>query len=283
MGIAMLVWGISWPNAKITGQYAGPELLIFWRFILASFALMMIMLVLKKKLVFPKSVIRYIILSAFCLSAYNYGYFKGTQIGMASLGGIIVPTFSPLVTYFLAVFTFGKRIQRNDLYGFIIGVLGGLVLLRIWEVNFQNLFDSGNIYFIFSAVIWAFVTIMTQKSKKDTDPLNFSFWLYIFSAFATFFFVPNDKLLSIFSFDWIFWVNFFMVSVVSLAIGTVIFFEFTMKIGSEKASAFMYIVPLTAMTFSVIFLNEPLFISTILGGSMALIAVYMVNRREESR
>ena len=69
-----------------------------------------------------------------------------------------------------------------------------------------------------------------------------------------------------------------MISVASLGIGTTVFFQTTMKLGSEKASAFMYIVPVAAMVFSVILLEEPLPWSTIMGAVMAITAVYLVNR-----
>ena len=34
--IAMTIWGISWPNAKIIGKYASYEVLIFWRFLFSA-------------------------------------------------------------------------------------------------------------------------------------------------------------------------------------------------------------------------------------------------------
>ena len=36
MIFAMLIWGLSWSNAKIAGQYADPQLLMFWRFTFAA-------------------------------------------------------------------------------------------------------------------------------------------------------------------------------------------------------------------------------------------------------
>ena len=278
MVVAMLIWGISWPNAKIAGQYASADLLMVWRFIFAGITMLPIMFFMGIKPTFPRTVLKYVFIAAICLVGYNFGYFKGTQIGMASLGGVIVPTLSPLLTYLLAVKIFDQSILRKEIFGFLLGILGGLVLLRIWEINFQDLYDSGNIYFIFAAIIWAGVTIITQKSREETGVINFSFWLYIFSAIIASFFAPRDQLFSVFSFDWIFWVNFLMISVASLGIGTTVFFQTTMKLGSENASAFMYIVPVTAMVFSVILLEEPLPWSTIMGAVMAITAVYLVNR-----
>ena len=34
--LAMTIWGISWPNAKIIGKYASYEVLIFWRFLFSA-------------------------------------------------------------------------------------------------------------------------------------------------------------------------------------------------------------------------------------------------------
>lgn len=279
MVFAMLIWGISWPNAKIAGRYADPELLMAWRFILAAITMIPIMMYMGIKAVFPKRSLAYVIIAAVCLVIYNYNYFKGTQIGMAALGGGIVPTLSPLVTYLLVLQIFKQDIHIKEAMGIGIGILGGLTLLRVWEINLQNLFDSGNIYFILAAFLWAGVTVASQKTKDELHVLNFSLWLYIFSAIIATPFVPWDGFLSVFSFDRIFWVNFLLISVGSLGFGTTIFLLTAMKLGSEKASSFMYVVPVSAMGFSVLLLGETLPWSTMLGGGLAIVAVYLVNRK----
>ncbi|SVB41190.1 uncharacterized protein METZ01_LOCUS194044, partial [marine metagenome] len=34
--IAMVLWGLSWTNAKIVGNYGEAPLMMFWRFIFAT-------------------------------------------------------------------------------------------------------------------------------------------------------------------------------------------------------------------------------------------------------
>ena len=133
MVAAMLIWGISWPSAKITGRYADPELIMIWRFIFAAATMTSIMFFIGIKSKFPKKSLSYVIIAAIFLVGYNYNYFKGTQIGMASLGGIIDPTMSPLVTYIFVFKIFGKTIHRKEVAGIILGMIGGLILLRFWE------------------------------------------------------------------------------------------------------------------------------------------------------
>lgn len=65
---------------------------------------------------------------------------------------------------------------------------------------------------------------------------------------------------------------------ISAAFGTTIFFITTMRLGSKKSTSFMYLVPTSAIGLSVILLNENLAWSTILGGALAVSAVYLINR-----
>ncbi len=90
-----------------------------------------------------------------------------------------------------------------------MGIFGGLILIKIWSVNIYQLFSSGNIYFVFGAVLWAIVTLLTQKAKSDMNVVTFSFWIYSISILIAYPFAAEYSILSIFSFDWIFWINFF--------------------------------------------------------------------------
>ena len=227
----------------------------------------------------PKKSLRYVFIASICLVAYNYNYLKGTQIGMAGLGGVIVPTLSPLVTFILAIATLNQNIKKKDIIGILFGIGGGLILLEVWRFSFQELTKSGNLFFIIAAVVWAGATICTQKAKSELNAVNFSLWLYLVAILAVLPITPLRSIMDVFKFDWIFWMNFLVISALSLGFGTTIFFFATMKIGSHKTSSFMYVVPISAVGFSVLFLGEPLALSTILGGGFAIFGVYLVNLR----
>ena len=276
---AMFIWGISWPSAKIVGRYADADLLMFWRFVIGAMTMLPIMYLLKINANFPRKSFRYVFIAAICLVGYNYNYLKGTQIGMAGLGGVIVPTLSPLVTLILAIATFNQKVHKKDVIGILFGIFGGLMLLEIWKFNFQDLSKSGNLFFIIAAVVWAGATICTQKAKSELNAVNFSLWLYLVAIIIVLPITPLSSIMNVFSFDWIFWINFLVISALSLGFGTTIFFLATMRIGSHKTSSFMYLVPISAVGSSVLFLGEPLALSTIFGGGFAILGVYLINQR----
>ena len=277
--LAMFVWGISWPSAKIVGRYANADLLMFWRFVIGAMTMIPIMYFLKIKANFPKKSLRYVFIASICLVGYNYNYLKGTQVGMAGLGGVIVPTLSPLVTTILAIFILNQSIKKKDITGILFGIIGSLILLEVWEFSIQELSKSGNLFFIIAATVWAGATICTQKAKTELNAVNFSLWLYLVAILMVLPITPLNSIMDVFKFDWIFWVNFFVISALSLGFGTTVFFLSTMKIGSHETSSFMYVVPVSAVGFSVLFLGEPLAISTIIGGGFAILGVYLINQK----
>ena len=68
-----------------------------------------------------------------------------------------------------------------------------------------------------------------------------------------------------------------LLAVGAMAFGTSIYFQASTELGPKKASSFIFTVPISAMLFAIIILNEPLFITTLIGGSLGIIAVYLIN------
>ena len=206
-------------------------------------------------------------------------YFKGTQIGQAGLGGVITTSLNPVITTILVILLFKHTIRQKEIVGILMGIFGGLILIKIWSVDIYQLFNSGNIYFVFGAVLWAIVTLLTQKAKSDMNVVTFSFWMYSISIVIAYPFAAEYSILSVFSFDWIFWINFLSLSIGSLAFATSIYFFAAMELGSQKASSFTFMVPAAAMIFAMIILGEKLELTTLIGGGMAISAVYLINRK----
>ncbi len=114
--VAMTIWGISWPNAKIVGKYASYEVLIFWRFLFSAFTIFIFAFFLKIQLKPSKKTFFYALISSTFVIVYNINYFKGTQIGLAGIGGVIVPTLSPILTYMLALLLKVEKFKKIDFF-----------------------------------------------------------------------------------------------------------------------------------------------------------------------
>ena len=278
MILAMISWGASWPAAKIVGQYANPQDLIVWRFAFALVAMLIIMKIFNIPLTFPVKSLKFVVSASMLILIYNYNYLKGTQVGQSGLGGVIVPTLSPILTFVFSVLFLKNKLQSKESIGLVVGLIGAVLLVRAWEMNANTVISSGNIYFLLGATVWAGATIFTQKASFELHPINFSFWVYGIAMLLALPVFPIDALTAIFSYDWIFWINFILISMIALGLGTTAYFITTMRLGSGKASSFMFIVPFSAVISSSIFLGEVITLTTVIGGFFAIMAVYIINK-----
>ena len=117
------------------------------------------------------------------------------------------------------------------------------------------------------------------KTKNKIPFLSYSFWTFLLSILVSLPFVPINNLLLVFKFDLTFWVNLIFLSVFAMAFGTSIYFYASTELGPRRASSFIFLVPFTAILFSMYFLNEPLQLSTILGGILGIFSVYLINAK----
>ncbi len=277
MVLAMLTWGLSWTNAKILGQYGNASLIMFWRFIFATLSFALVLKWYGSEYKISKKNILFILGNAFFMVSYNYFYFRGTQIGLAGSGGVLVTTLNPILTSLFSSLFFGGLILKKDWIGFGLGLIGGTIILRLWDFNLYSLLQSGNIFFILASLSWVSVTIITSQSKNIIPFIPYTFWSFVFASCLCLPLSLQESLLSVFYFDWIFWLNLLILAVVAMSFGTSIYFLASVQLGPKRASAFIFIVPLTAMGFAIYFLSEPFQLTTAIGGTLGIAAVYIIN------
>jgi len=281
MVVAMITWGYSWTSAKILGPYGDVSVKLFLRFFLASIALIPILLKYKVPFVINKKGFQYILVNALALCSYNYFYFRSTHMGLAGAGGVLVTTLNPILTSTVVFCFIDRSVTLKDLLGLTIGFVGGGIIIRFWEMDLDLMVQSGNIFYILASLSWVSVTITSQKSKNSIHFLAYSFWSFVIAAIVSFLFCDWSNIAYTINYDWTFWINILILSIVVMSFANTMYFFASSKIGAVRASSFIFVVPLTAIIFSKIFLNEQILFTTLIGGCLSIIAVYTINRKNE--
>ena len=138
--------------------------------------------VARESLKISTKVIPLIIINSIFMVLYNFFYFKGTQIGFAGTGGVLVTTLNPIFTSIFSSLLKYDTLPRKDWVGLFIGLLAGSIILRIWDLNFLIFYSSGNLFFIMASLLWMTVTITTPKSKEKVSFPSKSFFTFLTSA-----------------------------------------------------------------------------------------------------
>ena len=297
MSLAMAIWGGTWPAGKLASTAARPETTVFWRFLVTAVAFVPVLAAMKRSAArspragepqprFAAMSVRawlYTAAAAASLVGYNMLFFSGLRLGLAGIGGVLVPTLSALVTGLVAMALNRRRPGPLATIGLVAGLAGGLVILQVWRFSGDELARSGNLLFIAAAFAWSAVTIFSQRAQAGTHFATYSFAAYaLAAAFALPFALAGGQSLLPPGDGGSFWLLVLFLGVVATDFATTCYFLSASRLGSSRASAFMFIVPTAAVLLSWLLLGERPALVTLAGGALSIAAVYLANAPQRS-
>lgn len=195
----MISWGFAWPSAKLIVGAQHPNVIIFWRFLATAVSLLPIVLYRKESFRLSNFKVCFqVIIGGILYTAYNQFFLLGLKNGLAGAGGVLVTTMNPIFTY-IFVHTIQKKLPSiREGIGLLIGLVGGCILLRIWEFNLNSLFNSGNIFFLlltYSYLGWNMITYVAEE-VKDPDKNIYKAVLYSCALVTILYILMNFLFLS---------------------------------------------------------------------------------------
>lgn len=276
----MFMWGLSWPSGKVAGAYGAPVTIVLIRYIVVFLSFLPLFFFMKAPFTISKKGMLPLVAAGLLLSLYTFLFFYGLKNGLAGAGGVLVTTMNPIMAYGIGLLITGGKPSRNETIGLILGLLAGATLLKIWG-NLAELFASGNIYFLLAAFVWAVMSRITSKASNYGSSMTFSLWMYLATVLIMLPLVDYTSLKETLEIaDGYFWWNILFSAVFATSLATTYYFYATTTLGPEKASSFIFLVPVSAALSSWLFLKEPLQLHTIVGGILGIAAVYMINRKK---
>ncbi len=275
---AMIFWGASWVNVKFLSSYVNEYELILLRMGISFICMFPIILFLRHKIKIDLKTSVLVLFASLSLVLYSIVFFLGVDHGTAGFGGALVTTLIPINTYLILSALNKKTISLKHSFALILGGFGVLTMLNIWSFDINEIFSIENIYFLLASIFWPILTIVSAKNTK-TSPMVFTFYVYILSSlFISIFYVDASLLYeNLFTFDSVFWINLFVITILATVYATTIYFIGINKLGTNEVSSFIFLVPSSALILSSIFLNERITFTTIFGMICTIIAIYILN------
>jgi drug/metabolite transporter (DMT)-like permease len=274
--IAMLLWGANWSVAKFSTQFAAPFELIFWRFLITALCFIPFIYKKWKTVTFNGPTLLLLGISSICMTLYQLFFFIGLQAGLAGIGGILVTTTNPIIAFIITSFLLKQAPKLNEIAALSLGVLSALLLTQVWALSTDSLFSSGNIYFLCAAFMWALVSVLSHKLTIPTD--IFTFVVYIPGILIGLLghIWLTDTLPSLKPFP--FWICILYMSLFGTLFASTLYFLGVKQLGVKRGSSFILVVPGSAMLTSYLALGEPITWFTLMGGTLGVSAVYLLNK-----
>ncbi len=275
--ISMIFWGASWISTKVLTNYIDAYEMVFLRMGICflSMAPIIVFLKMNYKLDFKTFVL--ILFASLFLVLYSVFMYFGVEHGTGSLGGAMVPSMIPIITYIFVAILNKKTISLKHSFALVLGAFGVLNMINIYQFDIDVIFSKYNIFFIVASMLWAILTIITSKSTKINAFVFTTYTYLIASSVLYFFYVDSSIFTKVINFDITFWFNMFIITILSTTFATSIYFFGAAKYGAKEVSSFVFLVPASAIIIGSLFLDEKIEFSTIIGVFFAMIAIYILN------
>ena len=273
--ITVVIWAATFISSKILLNTFTPLEVMFYRFVIAYFLLLIIHPKFHKIDSLKEE-------AMFLLSGITGGslYFltenSAVKISQVSNVGLIVAT-APIITALLAhFFTKGEKLNKNLFIGFVIAISG--VILVMFNGNFMlKLNPLGDILALCAAVSWSVYSIITKKLGSKYNPLYLTrkIFFYALLTMIPFLFTSefNFDISKLLTFEIM--SNLLFLGIVASSLCYVVW-NFTVdKLGVVKTNNYIYLIPAITLILSVVILHEKITLYSSLGALLIFLGVYV--------
>ena len=274
------IWGGAFTLNKMALDSFTPEVIVAGRLISGSVFLVALIYFLYKRFSINLAQVNYyLFMSLVGIVIPFIAIITGQKNIDSAMAGILMATM-PISTILLShLFLDDEKMNKQKFIGFIISFLGVFILIYRDDLFIDNsiseTFES-QLLVILGATLYAFAAIYGKK-YKITDPLSASTGTILF---ATFFmtiyliFIDQSKL----SYSYLLLdMNILLLGVLCTAIATVIYFQILQSEGASFISMMNFLIPLWAILFGIIILNDQFSWNYILGLLVILFGIKLAN------
>lgn len=273
---AMLLWGANWSVAKFSTQFADPFELIFWRFLVTTICFLPFIFKKWKSVSFSTASLVLLGLSSLCMMLYQFFFFIGLQSGFAGIGGILVTTTNPIFAFIITSLLLRQWPRLPELAALGLGATSAVLLTQVWTLSTESLLLGGNLYFLSAALMWAILSVLSHRLTIPSE--IFTFIIYIPGIFFGLLgHILTTNSLPTFH-PTAFWISILYMALCGTIFASSLYFLGVKRLGVKRGSSFILLVPASAMVSSYLALGEPITWFTLIGGTLGVSAVYLLNK-----
>ena len=274
------IWGGAFTLNKMALDSFTPEVIVAGRLISGSVFLVALIYFLYKRFSINLAQVNYyLFMSLVGIVIPFIAIITGQKNIDSAMAGILMATM-PISTILLShLFLDDEKMNKQKFIGFIISFLGVFILIYRDDLFIDNsiseTFES-QLLVILGATLYAFAAIYGKK-YKITDPLSASTGTILFATFfMTIYLIFIDQSKPSYS-NLLLDMNILLLGVLCTAIATVIYFHILQSEGASFISMMNFLIPLWAILFGIIILNDQFSWNYILGLLVILFGIKLAN------
>jgi drug/metabolite transporter (DMT)-like permease len=278
-----LLWGGTFIAGRVISAHLPPATAGFIRFVFASLALL-VALHFSEGLsaltrVSRRQLLGTMALGATGILAYNLLFFTALSVLPAGRTSLII-ALNPVVTLLITALLLGERLSPLRWFGVTLALVGVWVVVTRGDLSqiLQSL-GKGELAMFGAVCAWAVYTLVGRRLLQDLSPVlataMAALWGTLFLGLLALRDLPQlhaaDFLPEV-------WAGLVFLGVFGTAVAFVWYYQGIRQLGAARTVVFNNLVPVFGVLLGWSILGEPLSVSLIAGGAMAIAGVFLVNR-----
>ena len=279
--LAGALWGTSFPIIKIGLKTIDPFVFVFWRFLVSTVTLVVVMLLLRKlefKITNKKMLV--------FLGVANAAGYLLQYVGMPYTTAAKAALFINLSAMWVALLSpklLGESFSRKKIVGVLFGLMG--VVFVSTNLDFSTLGQgqlAGDMLLIVSGFAWALFMIYNKKLVMSSTSATFQSmtWVLILTLLTI---TPFTVLSGPGFFDlsgWA-WLAIFWTAIVCWVIPYYLWLEGLKHLSASTSTVLLLSEIVVAVVASVIVLKEPITVFSTVGAFLIVLAIALVSLKDK--
>jgi drug/metabolite transporter (DMT)-like permease len=281
--LAVIVWGASFIATKVALADASPVTVVWLRFAMGVVVLGVAAMARRQLAVVSASELpTFALLGLIGITLHQWLQSNALVTSRASTSGWIIAT-TPIFMAVLARLVLRETLTVSRIAGIALAALG--VLLVVSKDDPATLLAGkfgapGDVLILLSAPNWAVFSVLSRGALRRHPATRMMFyvmtigWLFTsvllftgpgFSEFGRI--TPRG------------WTALAFLGIACSGVAYLAWYDALQHMPASQVGALLYLEPLVAMTVAAVVLSEPILFSTVVGGGVILLGVWLVNRR----
>jgi drug/metabolite transporter (DMT)-like permease len=276
----MAFWGGTFVAGRLLAGVVPPFHAAFLRFFLAVILLLFLLRCVEGRLppLDLKQLGAVALLGATGVFGYNVAFFTGLQTVSAGRAGLIV-ALNPVGIALLSALFGGEPLCKANILGIVISVAGAMLVISRGHLSLLTSgVGVGELTLLGCVLCWALYSVIGRRAMRGLSPLT----AVTYSALAgTLLLAPvalaQGVLTRLPGYGLEAWACIVFLAVFGTVLGFIWYYQSIKEIGAVRSGVFINFVPLFAMLFGLLLLDEPVTITLLQGAALVISGAWITN------
>ena len=274
------IWGGAFTLNKIALDLYTPEVIVAGRLIVGSAFLIVLIYFIYKRFTFNLSQLNYyLFMSLVGIVIPFIAIINGQRNIDSAMAGILMATM-PITTILLShFFLVDEKINQQKFIGFLISFFGVFILIYREDLFVNNSLSTtliSQLQVMLGSTLYSIAAIYGKKYKM-TDPVSASTGTILFATFFMLIYLIFIDESNVSIPTLLVNYNILLLGILCTAIATIIYFQILQTAGASFLSIMNFLIPLWAILFGILILNDAFSWNYIFGLIIILAGIKLAN------